>query len=101
VDGVLLYASDHGESLGEDGVYLHGMPYSIAPKVQTEIPMILWISAGYRSRAGLDAGCLREAAHRPASHDNIYHTTLGVFGVTNKVYASNLDLLASCREGSR
>jgi len=101
VDGVLLYASDHGESLGEDGVYLHGMPYAIAPKVQTEIPLILWTSAGYRSRSGLDATCLSGTAHRAASHDNIYHTTLGVFGVRNKVYATNLDLLASCRKGAQ
>jgi lipid A ethanolaminephosphotransferase len=96
-DGVLLYASDHGESLGEDGVYLHGMPYAIAPKVQTEIPMLLWTSAGYRSRVNLDAACLSGTAHRAASHDNIYHTALGVFGVRNKVYADSLDLLATCR----
>jgi len=38
----LIYASDHGESLGENGMYLHGLPYMIAPKTQTHIPLIVW-----------------------------------------------------------
>ena len=51
----LIYASDHGESLGEQGVYLHGLPYAFAPDVQKEIPMLLWTSSGYADRIGLDA----------------------------------------------
>ncbi len=38
----VLYMSDHGESLGEKGLYLHGMPYFIAPKEQTHVPSIAW-----------------------------------------------------------
>ena len=44
VDSALIFVSDHGESLGESGLYLHGMPYAIAPKVQTEVPMVMWTS---------------------------------------------------------
>ena len=61
-DSVLLYASDHGESLGEQGIYLHGMPYAFAPRVQKEVPMLFWTSRGYVERTGLSIGCLRPGA---------------------------------------
>ncbi len=53
----LVYLSDHGESLGEDGVYLHGLPYSIAPDTQKHVPMALWLSADYQQRYGISAHC--------------------------------------------
>lgn len=37
----MLYVSDHGESLGENNIYLHGLPYAIAPDFQKKVPMIL------------------------------------------------------------
>lgn len=100
LDSVLIYASDHGESLGEQGVYLHGMPYSVAPRVQKEIPMLMWASESYLHRAGLEESCLQGQARLKVSHDNVYHTVLGVFGVRNRVYDGNLDLLAACRRSS-
>src|SRR5690606_28301397 len=54
LDGMLIYASDHGESLGEQGLYLHGLPYTFAPEVQKRVPMLLWVSSGYAERIGLD-----------------------------------------------
>ncbi|MBX3637375.1 MAG: phosphoethanolamine--lipid A transferase, partial [Rubrivivax sp.] len=62
VDSAMLYVSDHGESLGENGLYLHGMPYAIAPDVQTRVPMALWTSSGLPRAAGLDLACLRRRA---------------------------------------
>ena len=38
----MLYISDHGESLGENNLYLHGMPYMLAPSEQTDVPVIVW-----------------------------------------------------------
>ncbi len=96
LDSMLIYASDHGESLGEHGVYLHGMPYSFAPQEQTAVPMLLWASSTMRSRLGLDSNCLQQQAHEPVSHDNLYHTLLGALGLRNQAYRAGLDLLAGC-----
>ena len=101
LDGALLYVSDHGESLGEQGVYLHGLPYAFAPGMQKEVPMLLWTSAGFRARQGLKLECLRAHAHDPLSHDNLYHTVLGAAQTRNKAYDANLDVLASCRSAGR
>ncbi len=97
LDGALIYASDHGESLGEGGVYLHGLPYSMAPGAQKEIPLLVWTSSGSRQRIGLDEECLKRQAHQPVSHDNLYHTVMGLFGVRNGAFDGKLDLLAACR----
>jgi lipid A ethanolaminephosphotransferase len=99
-DSVLLYASDHGESLGEQGIYLHGMPYSFAPRVQKEVPMLFWASTGYVERTGLSMGCMRAHAHDAVSHDNVYHTVLGAMGVRDAVYDPAMDLIAGCRAGA-
>ena len=96
-DSVLLYASDHGESLGEQGIYLHGMPYAFAPRTQTQVPMLFWASQGYVERTGLSMSCLKARAHAEISHDNLYHTVLGALAVRNAVYDRGLDVLAQCR----
>jgi lipid A ethanolaminephosphotransferase len=96
-DSVLLYASDHGESLGEQGIYLHGMPYGFAPRVQKEVPMLFWASSGYVERTGLSMGCMRSHAHDAVSHDNVYHTVLGAMGVRDAVYDPGMDLFSGCR----
>lgn len=99
LDSLLLYVSDHGESLGENGIYLHGMPYAFAPAVQKEIPMLLWASDGYLQRTRLQSDCLRTQAKRPVSHDFFYHTVLGAAELRNQVYDRSLDLLAGCHLG--
>lgn len=99
VDSALIYVSDHGESLGEQGLYLHGMPYSFAPQVQKHVPMLLWTSAGYAEQAHLLRDCLRSRAAKTLSHDNLYHTVLGAMGVRNQVYDAQRDLLFGCRAG--
>ena len=101
LDSVLIYASDHGESLGEQGIYLHGMPYSFAPRVQKEVPMLFWASRGYVERTGLSMGCVRAKSHDAVSHDNLYHTVLGALAVRDAVYDPALDVLARCRAAAR
>jgi lipid A ethanolaminephosphotransferase len=97
-DTAMLYVSDHGESLGENGLYLHGLPYSMAPREQVEVPMLLWASpAFYADRAHVDPRCLRSSAQRDTSHDAIFHTLLPIFGVESPLYDEGLDLLAACR----
>ena len=96
-DTALLFVSDHGESLGENNLYLHSIPWSIAPDTQTHVPMVLWLSPEFRQAAGLREDCLRQRAAQPASHDNLFHTVLGLMGVGTSVYESGMDLTAGCR----
>ena len=93
----MLYLSDHGESLGESGVYLHGLPYAIAPKEQTSIPMILWMSDKYTQENNIDSNCVKKLRAKPYSHDNLYHTLLGVFDVESHTYKADKDILSDCR----
>lgn len=99
-DTALVYASDHGESLGENGIYLHGMPYAIAPREQTEVPMVMWLSDGFARAAALDNDCLRARAQAPASHDHLFHSVLGLLDVSTSIYDARLDVSASCRKGA-
>jgi lipid A ethanolaminephosphotransferase len=81
-DTGLFYVSDHGESLGENGLYLHGVPYALAPEQQTHVPMVTWLSEGLQQRSGVRTDCLRERAERPVSHDHLFHSVLGLMDVT-------------------
>jgi lipid A ethanolaminephosphotransferase len=96
-DSVLIYASDHGESLGEKGLYLHGAPYFMAPEEQTRVPFLLWMSDGYRNRFSINSDCLHGKRSKPLSHDNIYHTVIGGLGLSNDLYDPGRDILAKCR----
>lgn len=97
LDSLLIYVSDHGESLGEKNIYLHGMPYAFAPVTQKQVPLLMWTSKGYRERTGLNMQCLRKAASEYFSHDNIYHTVLGAAQLRNAQYDPTLDMLKGCR----
>ncbi|MEC4721626.1 phosphoethanolamine--lipid A transferase [Noviherbaspirillum sp. CPCC 100848] len=96
-DTLLLYVSDHGESLGENGIHLHGAPYELAPEEQKRIPFIIWLSDGYRDRFGMDTSCMRRQSSKSYSHDNLYHTLQGAMATRNALYRSELDMLAACR----
>jgi lipid A ethanolaminephosphotransferase len=98
LDSAFLYVSDHGESLGEHGLYLHGLPYAIAPEEQTHVPMVVWLSEGYRQ--DIDMHCMRGLADQPFSHDNLFHSVLGLMQVSTTVYKQERDLFSSCRRVS-
>jgi lipid A ethanolaminephosphotransferase len=94
---VLLYVSDHGESLGEGGLYLHGAPYVFAPDEQTHVPMMMWMSQGYQTAQEIEADCLGAAAQNAAfSHDNLFSTVLGAMNVSTALYQQQKDILATC-----
>ncbi len=95
-DAALVYVSDHGESLGENGLFLHGIPYAIAPALQTTVPMVMWISPDYAASFAVDPGCLGQRARAPASHDNLFHTVLGMLDVKTSVYEPALDISGAC-----
>ena len=83
-DVVMVYISDHGESLGENNVYLHGLPYSIAPNAQKQVPVIIWSPKDN----SIDSNSLSAMADQPVSHDFITPTLLSFFNITTKEVAS-------------
>ncbi|NDY93848.1 phosphoethanolamine transferase [Ideonella livida] len=100
----LVYVSDHGESLGEGGLYLHGMPHAIAPDVQRQVPMYWWFgrdataAAGTPADLGVRLDCLRQRAQgEPASHDQLFHSLLGLMKVQTPRYRAEDDLVSACR----
>jgi lipid A ethanolaminephosphotransferase len=97
VDSALLYVSDHGESLGENNLFLHGIPYAIAPREQLQVPMVLWTSPGFAAAAALDLECLRRRSREPAQHDHLFHTLLGLLDVRTSLYEPDWDLARDCR----
>ena len=97
VDSAILYVSDHGESLGENGIFLHAVPYAFAPRVQTHVPMVFWSTPGFAERMAVDQQCLLEQRNQPLSHDNVLHTVLGLLDVSTSVRKPTLDFVRSCR----
>lgn len=95
-DGALLYVADHGESLGENNLYLHGLPYALAPDVQKHVPWITWVSDGFAQRTGVSLPCLRERAGLRITHDHLFHSVLGLLQVSTAAYRRPLDAYAGC-----
>lgn len=93
----MLYLSDHGESLGENNLYLHGMPYSVAPDGQKHVPWITWLSPGFEQRSKITTACLRQQLDSPVSHDNYFHSVLGLMNVQTSIYQPALDIYAHCQ----
>ena len=92
----MLYVSDHGESLGEKNMYLHGLPYSVAPPEQTTVPMITWLSPSFEKFSRVSTQCLQTQRDKALSHDNLFHSVLGLMAVKTSVYQRELDLFAAC-----
>lgn len=94
----LFYVSDHGESLGESGLFLHGMPYSLAPDFQKKVPLLVWGSDSFKRAKSIERNCVADiAANNAYSHDNIFHTVLGLMDISTSIYQSDLDMFAPCR----
>ena len=94
----MVYVSDHGESLGEGNLYLHGLPYAIAPDVQKQVPWITWLSPAMQSRSGVATACLqKDLAQRRITHDGYFHAVLGLLDVQSTVYQAEQDIYAPCR----
>jgi lipid A ethanolaminephosphotransferase len=98
VDSVMIYVSDHGESLGENGIYLHGLPRQLAPDEQTHIPMMAWFSAHAPAALKLDLACIKTASNRPGSHDNLFDSILDLLSIRTGAYRPAQDLFAVCQK---
>ena len=86
----MLYVSDHGESLGEYGVYLHGLPYALAPDAQKHVPAVIWFGKHKKHDLVLDDMAQRRKRHW--SHDNIFATLLGLFEINSEAYDASKDV---------
>lgn len=95
-DSALLYVSDHGESLSENNLYLHGIPYAFAPDQQTHVPLLMWFSASFAHRFGIDTDCLHSLTRKTFSHDNLFDTLLGMLNIETSLYQRSSDILAGC-----
>jgi lipid A ethanolaminephosphotransferase len=93
----LVYISDHGESLGEKGLYLHAAPYWIAPEEQKRVPMVVWMSNKFRQDLKLDYDCVRASDDAPLTQDNFFHSILGMLNIETRERNQDLDIFAPCR----
>ncbi|WP_454562510.1 phosphoethanolamine transferase [Pseudomonas sp. AIG] len=97
VDTAMLYLSDHGESLGEYNLFLHGTPYMLAPEQQKHVAMLAWFSDNYQKAYSVNTHCLQMSRDKPLSQDNLFHSMLGLLEVKSTVYQPGLDMFAGCR----
>lgn len=97
VDVAMLYVSDHGESLGENGLFLHALPYAIAPETQTQVPMIFWSSSGFKARMKVDGLCVRGQSGDALSHDNIFHALLDLLAIETAAKKMEKAIFSRCR----
>lgn len=98
IDGALFYMSDHGESLGEKGLFLHGMPYALAPTQQTHIPFVLWMAPPFEQAMNINENCLRKnAATQSVSHDVLFPSVLTMMNIDTSVKDKNLDIFEACK----
>lgn len=96
LESAVVFISDHGESTGEKGFFLHGAPYAIAPREQTEVPMWLWFSDSFQQAQQLNSACLAAAMKEPTSHDAVFHMLLKLMAISTQAYQPGLDPLANC-----
>ncbi len=89
-DTAMFYVSDHGESLGEGGLYLHGMPYFMAPDQQIDVAAFMWLDESMSKL--FDKNIIRESADLPQTHDSLFHTLLGLMDIETELYERELDL---------
>lgn len=86
----MFYVSDHGESLGENGLYLHGLPNFIAPDTQRHVPTIIWLGSNFDE---IDTKSLAMKRDNRYTHDNIFHTVLGFMEIETSIYDRKLDII--------
>lgn len=94
IDTSMLYISDHGESLGENGIYLHGLPYAFAPEEQTHVPMLFWQN---KDSTLVNTDCLQAMSSQQTSHDSFFDIMLGIQSVGSNAYKPALDTFNQCR----
>lgn len=94
----LFYVSDHGESLGEYGMYLHGLPTAIAPDTQRHVPAIFWFGANFDD---IDLAGLKQEIDKKYTHENVFHTILGLMEIETEIYEPEQDIITHLPEAEK
>ena len=92
------YVSDHGESTGEYGMYLHGAPYAMAPSQQTHVPMIMWFSENWKAHESAQISCLERQKDQELSQDNLFPSMLSLLNIKTQVIDPKNDMLKKCKD---
>lgn len=90
-ESIMMYVSDHGESLGENGLYLHGLPYMLAPDTQKHVPMFMWFGQNV-DQEEVNVEQIKAKTNQRFTHDNVFHTLLGLLEIDTEVYRADLDI---------
>ncbi|MCO8097579.1 phosphoethanolamine--lipid A transferase [Acinetobacter lwoffii] len=90
------YLSDHGESTGEHGLYVHGAPYSMAPTQQTHVPMLMWFSDIWQQYNARQLSCLKTQTGQARSQDHLFPSLLSLLDIKTQVTEATNDMLAQC-----
>lgn len=91
-----LYVSDHGESLGEGGIYLHGTPYSIAPEQQLHVPFLVWMSPSFIDQQHINVDTLK--SRESSTQANVFHSVMGAFDMRSEIYNKDLDMFGAASQ---
>lgn len=78
----MFFVSDHGESLGEKNLYMHGLPMNLAPKEQYEIPFIVWVSDHTKT----------VKSNERLSQHHVFHSILNFLSIESPVYKEMLNI---------
>ena len=78
----MIFVSDHGESLGEKNLYMHGVPMNFAPKEQYEIPFIVWVSDSTRGVKDIET----------VSQNHVFHSVLKFLSIDSPIYNEDLNI---------
>lgn len=78
----MIFVSDHGESLGEKNLYMHGVPMSIAPKEQYEIPFIVWVSEDSK----------QVKPNEILSQNHVFHSVLNFLSIQSPIYDEKMNI---------
>lgn len=81
-DSAMIFVSDHGESLGENNLYMHGLPISIAPKEQYDIPFIVWVSDGSK----------KLKPNKTVSQNYVFHSVLNFLNIQSPIYNEEMNI---------
>ena len=80
----MIFISDHGESLGENKIFMHGLPMKLAPKVQYEIPFLIWTSKDFRD--------YKSELPEVLEQHYVFHSVLNLLSIESPAYDKDHDV---------
>jgi lipid A ethanolaminephosphotransferase len=89
---MMFFTADHGDSLGENGVYGHSSPYEKAGDEQKQVPMMIWMNENFIKNYKINTQALKRKLRNSYSHDNVFHSILDVVGVEGDCVKKELSL---------